>query len=72
MSLLKEEKSTMAHIEASFFTSRFEDEEFTQKMVEALTEAVGSVLGEDAANDTAIVLRPVEPSRWGYRGKLLG
>ncbi|GAB6987512.1 tautomerase family protein [Nocardioides pyridinolyticus] len=62
----------MAHIEASFFSRRFEDEDFSQKMVEALTQAVGSVLGEEAANDTAIVLRPVDPSHWGYRGKLLG
>lgn len=62
----------MAHIEASFFSSRFNDEKFSQKMVEALTQAVGSVLGADAANDTAIILRSVEPSHWGYRGKLLG
>jgi phenylpyruvate tautomerase PptA (4-oxalocrotonate tautomerase family) len=62
----------MAHIEASFFNSRFDDEKFSQKMVEALTQAVGSVLGEDAANDTSIILHSVEPSHWGYRGKLLG
>ncbi|WP_110207113.1 tautomerase family protein [Nocardioides daejeonensis] len=62
----------MAHIEASFFTTRFEDEKFSQKMVEALTQAVGSVLGEEAANDTAVVLHGIEPCNWGYRGKLLG
>lgn len=62
----------MAHIEASFFSHRFEDEEFSQKMVQALTEAVGSVLGQDAADDTTIILHSVNPSRWGYRGKLLG
>ncbi|WP_020661391.1 tautomerase family protein [Amycolatopsis benzoatilytica] len=62
----------MAHIEASFFKSRFDDETFSAKMVEALTQAVGSVLGDDAANDTAIVLHGIEPSHWGYRGKLLG
>lgn len=62
----------MAHIEASFFKSRFDDEKFSAEMVEALTQAVGSVLGEDAANDTAIILHSIEPSHWGYRGKLLG
>ena len=62
----------MAHIEASFFSTRFDDETFSEQMVAALTRAVGSVLGEAAANDTAIILHSIEPSRWGYRGKLLG
>lgn len=62
----------MAHIEASFFNSRFEDEQFSEKMVEALTQAVVSVLGEAAGDDTAIILHGIEPSRWGYKGKLLG
>ncbi|MET7932952.1 tautomerase family protein [Streptomyces sp. NPDC005336] len=62
----------MAHIEASFFNRRFDDEKFSEQMVEALTHAVASVLGEDAGNDTTVILHSVEPSRWGYRGKLLG
>lgn len=62
----------MAHIEASFFTHRFDDDTFSERMVVALTQAVGSVLGDDAANETAIILRPVEPSHWGYQGKLQG
>jgi phenylpyruvate tautomerase PptA (4-oxalocrotonate tautomerase family) len=62
----------MAHIEASFFNHRFDDDTFSKKMVEALTNAVGSVLGEDAANETAIILRGVDPAHWGYKGELQG
>lgn len=62
----------MAHIEASFFNRRFDDENFSEKMVTALTQAVGSVLGEDAANETSIILHAVDPARWGYKGKLQG
>lgn len=61
----------MAHIEATFFDKRFDDETFNAKMVEALTQAVASVLGEDAGNDTTVILHGVRPSRWGYSGKLL-
>lgn len=61
----------MAHIEASFFERRFEDETFSARMVEALTQAVVSVLGEEAGADTAIVLHGVPPTRWGYAGQLL-
>ncbi|WP_458040469.1 MULTISPECIES: tautomerase family protein [Bacteria] len=62
----------MAHIEAAFFDRRFDDPEFSKKMVEALTQAVASVLGDDAGNDTSVILRSVQPSHWGYRGTLLG
>lgn len=62
----------MAHIEASFFNHRFNDDTFSKNMVEALTQAVGSVLGEDAANETAIILRGVDPAHWGYKGELQG
>ena len=41
----------MAHIEAAFFNMRFEDEEFNEKMITALTNAVASVLGEDAGKE---------------------
>lgn len=62
----------MAHIEASFFNHRFEDDTFSEKMVSALTQAVGSVLGEGAANETAIILHGIDPARWGYKGELQG
>lgn len=62
----------MAIIEATFFDKRFDDETFRAQMVEALTQGVASVLGEDAGNDTTVVLHGVSPSRWGYGGKLLG
>lgn len=62
----------MAHIEASFFNHRFDDDTFSEKMVVALTQAVGSVLGADAANETAIILRGVDPAHWGYKGQLQG
>ena len=62
----------MAHIEASFFSKRFEDERFSEQMIVALTQAVSSVLGEDAGKDTTVILHGIDPSRWGYRGKPLG
>jgi phenylpyruvate tautomerase PptA (4-oxalocrotonate tautomerase family) len=62
----------MAHIEASFFNHRFDDEMFSEKMVKALTQAVGSVLGEHAASETSIILRGVDPAHWGYKGELQG
>ncbi|AUI53745.1 tautomerase family protein [Arthrobacter crystallopoietes] len=62
----------MPHIEATFFDTRFDDETFRPQMVDALTQAVASVVGEDAANDTAVILHGVAPSRWGHGGKLLG
>jgi phenylpyruvate tautomerase PptA (4-oxalocrotonate tautomerase family) len=62
----------MPHIEAAFFDTRFDDETFRAQMVEALTQAVASVLGEDAGNDTTVILHGVAPSRWGHGGRLLG
>lgn len=61
----------MAHIEAAFFNKRFEDEEFNEKMITALTNAVASVLGEDAGKDTTIILHGIDPARWGYGGNQL-
>ena len=62
----------MAHIEASFFNHRFDDDKFSEQMVVALTQAVGSVLGEHAANETSIILHAVDPGRWGDKGELQG
>ncbi|MDP9888670.1 tautomerase family protein [Pseudarthrobacter enclensis] len=62
----------MAIIEATFFDRRFDDEAFRGQMVEAITQAVTSVLGEAAGDDTTVILHGVAPSRWGYGGKLLG
>ncbi|HEV7931453.1 MAG TPA: tautomerase family protein [Actinomadura sp.] len=62
----------MAIIEATFFDTRFDDETFNAEMVEAITQAVASVLGEAAGNDTTVILHGVPRSRWGYGGKLLG
>lgn len=61
----------MAHIEAQFFAQRFEDEEFSEKMITALTEAVASVLGEAAGKDTTIILHGVDPKLWGFGGMQL-
>ena len=59
----------MAHIEASFFTKRFEDEKFNEQIITALTQAVSSVLGEDAGKDTTIILHGIDPALWGHGGK---
>lgn len=61
----------MAHIEASFFTRRFDDEKFSEQMITALTEAVASVLGEDAGKDTTVILHGIDPARWGHGGNQL-
>ncbi|MDE2463324.1 MAG: hypothetical protein KGO02_06395 [Alphaproteobacteria bacterium] len=61
----------MAHIEASFFIRRFEDDTFNEKMITALTQAVSSVLGEDAGKDTTIILHGIDPARWGHGGNQL-
>ena len=61
----------MAHIEASFFTRRFEDETFSEQMITALTEAVASVLGEEAGKDTTVILHGIDPARWGHGGHQL-
>ncbi|MGE4482561.1 tautomerase family protein [Acidocella sp.] len=61
----------MPHIEASFFAHRFDDDTFSARMIEALTEAVCSVIGEEAGRDATVVLHGIDPSRWGYRGKPL-
>ena len=62
----------MPYIEATFFDERFEDEKFNAEMVRALTDAVSSVLGQGAGDDTTVVLHSVPPSRWGYGGKSMG
>jgi phenylpyruvate tautomerase PptA (4-oxalocrotonate tautomerase family) len=61
----------MAHIEASFFDKRFEDDQFNKKMVTALTEAVSLILGEAAGKDTTIILHSIDPERWGHGGQQL-
>jgi phenylpyruvate tautomerase PptA (4-oxalocrotonate tautomerase family) len=58
----------MAHIEASFFARRFDDETFNERMITALTEAVASVLGEEAGKDTTVILHGVDPALWGHGG----
>lgn len=61
----------MAHLEAAFFDKRFEDLEFNEKMITALTDAIASVLGEAAGKDTTIILHSVDPDRWGFGGQQL-
>jgi len=61
----------MAHIEASFFAQRFEDETFAEEMIVALTRAVASVLGEAAGKDTTVILHGIDPKRWGFHGRPL-
>ncbi|SFO46476.1 Phenylpyruvate tautomerase PptA, 4-oxalocrotonate tautomerase family [Pseudonocardia ammonioxydans] len=61
----------MPYIEASFFEERFQDEEFSAQMVEAITQAVTSVIGE-AGTDSTVILHGVPRSQWGHGGKLMG
>ncbi len=59
----------MPHVEATFADTRFEDGQFAGRMITALTEAVSSVLGEDVADSTTVILHGID--RTGRRDEQL-
>ncbi len=60
----------MPLIEVTAFEPRFEDEEKSRRLIEALTDALVSVYGEASRAETWVVLNGVAPNRWGFGGKL--
>lgn len=62
----------MPYIEASFFEDRFADNQFAPDMVAELTKAVSTVLGENIAADTTVVIHGIPRQRWGHGGKMMG
>ena len=59
----------MPYVEIKVFEDRFEDPEFPDRMIAALTDAVSSVLGAEAGADTTVIVEGVSRARWGHRGR---
>lgn len=62
----------MPYIEVKVFEDRFEDPSFSQRMVEAVTQAMTSVLGEEVGAESPVIVEGVPRNRWGHGGKLMG
>lgn len=60
----------MPLIEVKAFDRRFEDPETTERLIAGLTDALCEVFGEDARDETWVVVEGVEPSNWGFAGKV--
>ena len=59
----------MPYVEIKVFEDRFEDPEFPNRMITALSDAVTSVLGEEAGADTTVIVEGVSRARWGHGGR---
>jgi phenylpyruvate tautomerase PptA (4-oxalocrotonate tautomerase family) len=62
----------MPIIEIKVFEQRFDDPEFSERMIAALSDAVTSVLGPEAGADTTVVLQGLPQGRLGYGGRQVG
>ncbi len=62
----------MPYVEIKAFENRFDDEEVAPKLIEALTDAVCSVFGDDARDATWVVVEGVSKKNWGFGGKVTG
>lgn len=60
----------MPLIEVKAFEGRFDDPQAAERLIAGLTDALCDVLGEGAREETWVVLEGVEPSRWGFAGKV--
>lgn len=60
----------MPLIEVKAFERRFEDPDAAEHLIAALTDALCDVFGEEAREETWVVLEGVAPSRWGFAGKV--
>lgn len=60
----------MPLIEVKAFERRVEDPEACERLIARLTDALCEVLGESVREETWVVLEGVEPSRWGFAGKV--
>ena len=59
----------MPLIEVKLFDRRLESEELPGQVVEALTDALCSVIGEEARAETWVVVEGVSPRHWGIGGQ---
>jgi 4-oxalocrotonate tautomerase len=60
----------MPLIEVKAFDRRFEDPEKSEKLIAGLTDALCEVFGEDAREETWVILQGVMPSNWGFGGEV--
>ena len=60
----------MPLIEVKAFDRRFADRETTERLIARLTDALCEVLGEDARDETWVLVQGIEPSKWGFAGKV--
>lgn len=59
----------MPLIEVKLFERRLESEETPRRVVEALTDALCSVIGEEARAETWVVVEGVPRRCWGIAGE---
>lgn len=60
----------MPLIEVKAFERRFQDEATNQRLIAGLTDAMCEVLGEDVREEIWVVLDGVDPTRWGFGGRV--
>lgn len=60
----------MPLIEVKAFDRRFNDPEAAERLIAGLTDALCEVFGEDAREETWVIVQGVEPSKWGFGGKV--
>jgi 4-oxalocrotonate tautomerase len=59
----------MPLIEVKLFSRRLESEDLPGEVVAALTDALCSVIGEEARDETWVVIEGVPPACWGIAGR---
>lgn len=60
----------MPLIEVKAFDRRFDDPETTERLIAGLTDALCEVFGEEARDETWVLVQGVDPSKWGFAGKV--
>lgn len=60
----------MPMIEVKLFETRLTDEAAVANIIAAVTDGLCSVIGEEARDQTWVVVEGVSPKRWGFGGKI--
>jgi 4-oxalocrotonate tautomerase len=68
---LTEKEHLLPIIEVKLYDARLDDTT-SPKLIDALTEALVSVLGEPLRKGTHVILDGVPPAQWGIAGKPQG
>lgn len=58
----------MPLIEVKAFERRFEDQEVTDRLIGALTDAMCEVFGEDVRDEVWVIVEGVRSENWGFGG----